>query len=1231
MNRRQHPRLDIEHSAILEYQGERYQPCQILNFSCGGLFLICRDSRFQKRLPDGYFPEYERQEAFLEIRPEGLRARVAIVYLQDQGVGLCFRERQGRRIYDELFGQATRDEHFGNRAAAGHVAHSEGVIEQLCGKTLTYLETNLAPFLAASRHELSARIGESMDNQEKARLYFTINGLEQQGEVLSRHFMERVEAAFVALQGGPPATAGDLLEEESEELTLVEKQEVDAWILVNALARRVEADHSESLARLEMVLSQLSREPVGKESSPLSPIGLLTILMRTLEGCAFDIRSLQIIYEAFCNTALRDLDTLYEELLQFLKLQGVEATTQGLIGHWKRTRAMGNGAGAGGSRRFGALARHLPPAAEVSRESLPEAEPPQILASLATLSQRQAASILAQIEQLLTREEAQPVALPAEVREMIDAAEELLQALCNDELMTPGLRELLNRSKLLIIWEIVQDASLLENPEHPVRSLLSAVESLIPYMSPVRHLSRNRDRERERLEGIIEDIATGRVTRAEEVTQQIVALQRELHTRFERNRGLAIARCEKDERLKRAYVSSYRALAGLLLDRSVSLAIQRLFEFGWANLLMQTHVLHGEESPAWNAYLRVIDILLKLIPPEGSVREASKQQVLDLLALIRKGFRDYPVHPRGAADFALELQRALLGEGAGSEHLQGRRLTIDESYLRRQFTGIPGTRSAPAREGVPDETRLREVDGLQEDEWLQEVSPEEGVRILRLAWTDRDANRYLLVDGLGYKAWDLEREALAGYFAGGRMRRLKRQPMSIVDRAIDRALASRYEEIQDASAIDSLTGLMNRRAFEQALRRQLAALTPGGQGLSLVLLDLDKFQVVNELCGLEGGDNLLRCVSDILISYLPRESAIARVGDDEFCFLLQGDGLERCYQDTESLRQAIDEYSFEWDGRLIPVSASIGIAQAESQEPLPERLLQAALAACKMAKQGGRNCTRIYLPSDSVYQAQRHIVQSLPGIKEALAKGRMELFAQPILPLHGGDGRAPHYEILLRIRDESGRLLGPQEFVLAAEQYDMMRAVDRWVVETFFSRIAPYGGRLRPGQHFSINLSGKSICDGEFMNFLTRAIHDSGLDPAHLGFEITETALVDDISETAAYIERIRQLGCRFSLDDFGSGYASFSYLKDFPVDYVKIDGLFVRRILKVPADYAMVNSITEIAHFMNKQVIAEYVVDAETAQALACMGVDYGQGYYFGKPAPLNPILEGLARAAPG
>jgi diguanylate cyclase (GGDEF)-like protein len=1231
MNRRRHPRLDIDHTAILEYQGERFEPCRMLNFSRGGVYLQCSDPKLRALLPDGYFAEYERQPAELVIEPEGIKARVSIVYFRHQGLGVSLHENDTNRVFDALMASLPV-----NGAAVQTSSPEAGIdsqlmkklLHQLKQKTAQYIDKTLPAFFTRAHDDLLARTEANVDSEEESALFFAINSLEQHRIELSHNYQMLVEQGFLVLMGEAKEAAAEL----PEELALVEKQEIDSWILVNDIAHRVESEVSGALYQLEAALSYLCQDNIRNELNPLSPISLLTAWHTVLDDYEMDIRSIRTILKAFQKTLLGDLNYLYAELLHQFRREGVAASQAQGIAHWSIVPAHEGSAERSMDRSIRHLTSlanlHHPTSGTEIQGGMPLAEQDEVMASLDALSQMQGMSILKQLEQQLTREAARPTTLPEAARAAIGAGEELVAALCSDPLVTPELHKLLDRLKLLIIQAVLQDPSLLENPEHAVRRLLNVIESIVPFFNTTRHPSLVRERDQAQFADIVKSIETGQISHVDEVTRELLALQQDQHERFEKNRELAISRCEQDECLKQAHASTYEVLAEQLLGRSVSIAIDKLFEFGWANLLVQTLVLAGEESASWKAYLCVIDILMKLFAQDKSPQEIQDKQIHDLISLIRRGFRDYPVYPEGAKRFAIELQKALTEDRSRFERFVERRLQIDETYLQRQFRGMRGQRSPVVDEADSTQHWLELVDGLGTGDWLLMKQRAGGNVILNLAWKNQSSNRYLLVDGEGFKSLDVTRESLARSFAEGEVQVMEHQLQSITDRAIDRILSSSYNEVRDESAIDSLTGLMNRRAFELELRQRLADISASEIEHVLVLLDLDKFQAVNDLCGFEGGDSLLGTISDILVSYLPDDGMVARIGDDEFALLLKGYSLEQGYQTSEILRQAIDAYQFNWEGRLIPVSASVGLVQVESAEQTTNDLLQAAMAANIMAKQGGRNCTRIYLSSDSAYQDQQLMVQSLPAIKAALAKGRMVLFAQPIVPLQGGRGLRSHYEILLRIQNEAGELESPQDFVRAAEHYDMMRAVDRWVVDAFFSAVAPYVDIIDSGMGFSINLSGKSMGDREFKEYIKQEIVRTPMQSIRLGFEITETALVDDIREAALFIEEIRELGCSFSLDDFGSGYASFSYLKDFPVDFVKIDGVFVREILNKPADYAMINSITEIAHFMDKQVIAEFVSSAEIAQALISIGVDYAQGYHYGKPRPLSEILSQLAPA---
>jgi EAL domain-containing protein (putative c-di-GMP-specific phosphodiesterase class I) len=304
------------------------------------------------------------------------------------------------------------------------------------------------------------------------------------------------------------------------------------------------------------------------------------------------------------------------------------------------------------------------------------------------------------------------------------------------------------------------------------------------------------------------------------------------------------------------------------------------------------------------------------------------------------------------------------------------------------------------------------------------------------------------------------------------------------------------------------------------------------------------------------------------------------------------------------------------------VTVSVGLVRIDRNTTNPGDLLNDAFSACRAAKEAGKNCSRLHQPSSLEYSQRKRMIRSVPVIEQAMEKNLIELFAQPITPLlTEEDGE--HHEILLRVQDEDGDLKSPVEFIKAAEQFDLMRSIDRRVVNAFFRWLEKHKYKAKTMGGFTLNLSGQSLLDDRFAEFLKEQISYSPVSPQYIGFEVTETALVKSTSQANSFIQGIREMGCYFYLDDFGSGYASYSHLKDMPVDVIKIDGVFVSDMLEQKSSYTMVKSVTEIAHFMGKKVIAEFVENEEILHALRKLKVDFAQGYAVGHPVPLDKILR--------
>jgi diguanylate cyclase (GGDEF)-like protein len=428
---------------------------------------------------------------------------------------------------------------------------------------------------------------------------------------------------------------------------------------------------------------------------------------------------------------------------------------------------------------------------------------------------------------------------------------------------------------------------------------------------------------------------------------------------------------------------------------------------------------------------------------------------------------------------------------------------------------------------------------------------------------------------------------------------------------------------------DALTGLVNRREFEIRLGTALDKLSRQPGELSLMFLDLDQFKVVNDTCGHAAGDQLLKQTSTLLHETLGARGVLARLGGDEFGVLLENCDANSAIGIAERLRLAVQELRFVWNGCVFSISASVGLVHVAEADAM-EVTLRSADMACYMAKEKGRNRVQVYHPSDAEFVERIGEMVWVQRIRNGLDEQRFCLFAQEIRSLNEDEPDRSCIELLLRLHDEDGKLVQPGSFIPAAERYGLMPLIDRWVVRNAFALLA---SRLNSSEpvHLSscaINLSGATFGDDDFIDYVRRQFDQYRVPPGMICFEITETSAIDNLPSAKRFIQSLKKSGCRFSLDDFGTGMSSFSYLKHLPVDYIKIDGTFVTEMLNSKVDRAMVETIAHIANVMGKRTVAEFVESKEILQALREIGVDYGQGYAIGTPMPFETMYPLLTDA---
>jgi len=416
---------------------------------------------------------------------------------------------------------------------------------------------------------------------------------------------------------------------------------------------------------------------------------------------------------------------------------------------------------------------------------------------------------------------------------------------------------------------------------------------------------------------------------------------------------------------------------------------------------------------------------------------------------------------------------------------------------------------------------------------------------------------------------------------------------------------------------DALTGLINRREFERRAEHLLSSCKHNKDKHVLCFMDLDQFKLVNDTCNHAAGDEMLRQISSLLANMIRNRDTLARLGGDEFGLLMEHCSLQNAYRVSKALQVAIQDYQFIWNKHKFKIGVSIGIVAITKDTRTIAETIKQADEACYLSKEQGRNCINIYQSGDAELVRHQIETQLIECLYQSIEENLFFLYAQPILSLDGNADE--HHEVLLRMQDEKGNIISPRDFLPVAERYSLMVKIDLWVIENIFNLLSSNILFQTHNDFCSVNLSGQSLTDLEILRLITKKLSETGIPGNKICFEITETTAIKNLNAAVKFISTLKNLGCRFALDDFGSGLSSFAYLKILPVDFIKIDGIFIKNIATDSIDYSMVKSINEISHLMDKETVAKGVENEDTLEKLTEIGVDYIQGYIVGNPSPIG------------
>ncbi len=518
---------------------------------------------------------------------------------------------------------------------------------------------------------------------------------------------------------------------------------------------------------------------------------------------------------------------------------------------------------------------------------------------------------------------------------------------------------------------------------------------------------------------------------------------------------------------------------------------------------------------------------------------------------------------------------------------------------------------------------FRMVSRLKENHWVLFDDDSDNYKRLKVAWIAPRKGKLVFVNVMGRKDKITTNLELADMFRSGKAMVLDGTDNPAMDRAQYSMLQKLHQQLLFQSSHDELTGLINRREFINCIQHAVDDAKQSKSKHAVCYIDIDNFKVINTSYGYDAGDKLLKEVVGLINTHIEEQNALSRIGADQFALLLQKTSMDDAVELIEDIMDKFIDYRFEWQDNRMAVTLCTGIAIVTANSDDAASLFQTAESSCIIAKESGGNQIQIAHIGSNRLSRRKKDMEWATKIDKALDEDALFLRCQKIAPTQPHLDQRSHYEILLGISDELGGNKSLGDFIQAAEHHNRMVAVDRWVIKNAFQWLAKYEDMVTDVSAFSINLSGQSLNNEQLIEFIYQQENKTSVPIEKICFEVTETAGVTNLSDTADFIQTIKATGCKFALDDFGTGMSSYSYLKSLPVDYLKIDGVFIKDIVNNRNDYAVVKSICEIGHFMEKKVIAEFVQDDESIEILKGIGVDYLQGYGIDRPHKLDELIR--------
>jgi diguanylate cyclase (GGDEF)-like protein len=841
--------------------------------------------------------------------------------------------------------------------------------------------------------------------------------------------------------------------------------------------------------------------------------------------------------------------------------------------------------------------------AELLPPTMPAANHDQVQSALHKLWQQsdtQPGSVRQDLERVLATED---VGLPMANREAIDTLEHVTQNLVSSEQISDFIKPFIAKLEQPLSMIMLNDPSMMFNPQHPGRVALNSISKL------GRMTTTGQDRVSEKLDVMLQNIDTNSSVEALETQLQslqlgVDTLLAEAERRAKMNADRVAQAAEGEHRVDQARVKIGRLITKDTSGRTLPTIVIEWLEQGWKPLLTLIYLRETIESKRFRGAVKLYRQVLSLFNPSNAARKELLERFYPLIKLMHyeldqlNGNR--PEHTRWHNEINL----------AAEQHL--------ESGEIEEVTEVPAEveEEKPTIEGKG----VRRALNLQVGDWLLMVESDQNVSVV---WMAEDGSKFACVNHSGMKVVDFTLEQLAAALDDGSVKRLYEQEESAVDQSLDALVQQIYNDLSAQANTDALTQINTRQHFMRHLKEETANSNRSNLTHTLCMIDIDQFKLINSEYGVEGGDECLKAIANVLLKASTNKNDCARMGSNEFAILFQHSDLSHGEEQARALKKELEKLEIISAKHKFRIHLSMGVAELNYQVSNEVDLVTFAESACLSAKQKGGSRVYRYIEDDHARIKRDECMSWANKLNQALETNQLQLLCLPVTDIQDAERKQRQYEVIISIEGENGTQVPPLEYLQAAEHYSRMYLIDRWTLEQFIKWTNTHPDEVANIDRFMIKLSGYSMNDDALLAFIFDQAREHDLPVNKFCFELNEMSAIQNIEDAIDFMHDMRSLGCEFTLSDFGTGQSSFEYLKRLPVNYVKIDHTFIKELVTSSADYAMVKSIHEMAHFMAKKTIAEQVNDEDTLNILRSIGIDLAMGGEMLEAIPLDRLAS--------